>query len=192
MPPSEIVLDAAELITGRVLSESGEAVEAANVSIRNGGNAETDRDGRFTIPATNPPEYQFTIKKIGYAEEHLTMNQVTPFFVEIRLERADSGVFGKVLDSAGNPVRTFRITFTDASNPAGWFMRRFDTEDGRFWVTDVPPGIYRASFALDERTVETRQGSTVIRVSSLLGRATIENLEIRKGQYTGDVVVVMK
>jgi len=192
-PPSEIILEAAEWISGRVISESGAPVGAANVQIRGADSAETDQDGRFSIPAKNPPEYQITVRKIGYAEQRLTLNKIPPCDMEIRLQQADSGVYGRLVDDTGKPVRIFSMTFWGLSNPANLFTRRFDREEGRFSVTDVPPGLYRITFATDNYTVTTMDtGIRVIGRSSLYRQATIEQIEIKKGQYHRELVVVAK
>jgi hypothetical protein len=176
-----VVLEDAEIIRGRVVSESGQPVPGARVDVLSGGVADTDSDGTFSIPArhsilTNSFIAQhITVKRTGYVEKQVDLEDSIPVSLTIRLKRSSAGLFGRVIDTAGKPIQRFVITLTEAaeSNPEV-FSRRFDDEEGRFFVGDVPPGVYSAVF----ETIK----QPPIKID-LLG------LEVKDGLYLGEILV---
>jgi hypothetical protein len=191
-PPSEVVLETGETIKGRVQSESGRPVAGAVVNVIgtrpsipgsalpvgfSEGVVETGSDGTFSMPLSNPPVYQITVTKAGYAEQRLVFgSKPAPSVIDVRLQPAEAGFFGRVIDEAGNPARRFTMYLKDLSAPDMLgFLRQFDTEDGRFSVTDVAPGVYSVRIIPD----------SVIPLTN----ADLPQLEIRKGFYYGGVTV---
>jgi hypothetical protein len=191
-PPSEVVLETGDTIKGWVRSESGRPIAGAVVSVIGTrpsipgsalpigspeGVVDTGPDGSFSMPLSNPPVYQITVTKAGFAEQRLEFDsRSAPPIIEIRLQPAEAGFFGKVTDDVGKPVRRFSLYLKDLSAPGMLgFLRQFDTEDGRFSVTDVAPGAYSVQFLPD----------SVIPLT----QANLPQVELRKGFYYGEVTV---
>jgi hypothetical protein len=88
------------------------------------------------------------------------------------MQVADSGIFGRVVDDGGKPVRRFSVLLRQQEMSGS--ARLFNSEDGRFAITDFAPGIYSAYFSSDSGPPLS---------------AHLPELEIKKGFYYGEVVV---
>ena len=110
--------------------------------------------------------------KPGYADlRRIFNNNPAPSFIEARSQRADAGFFGRVVNETGDPIRRFSAYLKDLAAPnMSGFLRLFDTEDGRFSVTDVAPGDYSL---------------LVVPEGGSLDKAKVAQVEVRKGFYLG-------
>ena len=165
-PPAEVVLlEAEDAISGTVVSEAGKPVAKALVNVtgtRKGpgdpppveGSVETDANGRFVMPLSYPPVSRIKVTKAGYAEKDLTFpSQPVPPALEIKMQFQRAGIFGKVLDSEHRPVKWFSIGFRELeANGYSFFGRNFRSEDGEFFVSDIPAGVYALSIRPDAMT----------------------------------------
>jgi len=167
-PPTSVFLDAADFLRGQVLDEANKPISGARVSalgtsvssdykvtgdgaaasvglrMRSNGSTDTDSDGMFSLRVPFPPARSVTASKPGYKTElkQFEEGKFQPTFVEIRLHRAQSGIFGRVVDEAGNPVLRFVVLVYGYPDYMPGSTQSFDTEDGRFLVTDLPEGTY--------------------------------------------------
>ncbi len=96
--------------------------------------------------------------------------------VIISLKRGEGGIYGRVVDEAGKPVKRFHMVLTTET----WirYQRDFDNDDGVFSVADVPAGIYDISFR--SVPINTRE-------PFLSGTLLLKRIEIRRGYYYGEI-----
>src|SRR5215210_13367 len=176
----EIVLSAAAILTGRVLSPSGRAVPEAQVLLapgesRSGGfhMSTADGDGRYVLDSLPPG--QRTIE--ASHPEHGTVRRQVDLRVgenslDITLE-GGSEVSGRVFDDLGVPVAGADVWIT---SPGG--ARPLSTtsqSDGSFRIAAVADGSYRAGaykegFARAEMVPVTVDGSSVAGIELRLPR----------------------
>jgi hypothetical protein len=118
------------------------------------GSVETDADGKFMLPLSNPPVSRIQVTRQGYAEEQLVFDaQPAPPVLEIRLQFENAGVFGQVMDSENRPAKRFTLVFrSSASTGLPGFVRNIQSENGKFSVRDLPPGVYALSIRSDVTT----------------------------------------
>jgi len=179
--PLEVVLDELEphVISGRVITESGEPLPATVVEIYNL-TAETDSDGRFSkILKIEEQSVQVRIIKPGYIEYKETASLSSgpaAKELEICLKQSEGGLYGRVLDAEGRPLERFLMVFKQTGLI---FFRDFESEDGQFSVTDLPAGTYDLFIQsvpfgpLNSATVRNLQ---------------VKGVEIRKGYMYGELL----
>ena len=183
VPPSEVVLDDADRLTGRVLDQSGVPLFGArvfaggtslpsDVGLRNNGSAETDPDGRFSLALSFPPATSITASKDGYNQERVDLSGNSSSYVEIRLARADTGIFGTAVDENGRPARRFMITAL-AYEEGYVVTQTFESDDGRFIMMGLKD--YTLYLKAETMTAPYQQ-------------AHIDQLELRKGTYYGPLL----
>ncbi len=134
IPFAEVVLEDAEVVRGRVLSESGHPIAGAHVSISRGTTVDTGKDGGFPLAQADKDAIQITVRKPGYDEQQLLFGLgEVDVSIDIRLKRSGAGLFGRVIDDASKPVRNFsvRLNRVEGDNNET-FWRWFDDEEGRF------------------------------------------------------------
>ena len=183
-PPVQVTLEDGQVFTGKVINESGEPVSDVKVfiTVENNlrrENANSDNVGRFYLKSGEMNVTGLVAFKQGYLEQRLTFADNHPVYsgIEICLIRPQGGIFGRVTDAAGNPVKLFNVRFS----PGAWmssYFRSFENERGSFTVSDVPPGAYDVTFF-------SVPNSRLERSQELL----IRQLEIRKGYYLGEISV---
>lgn len=117
----------------------------------------------------------YTHLKIDFDEKH-----AAPTFVEIHLKRVEGGgIYGRLIDDAGNPVKRFCVEFFDSSRESRrpQFAEEFENDGGMFSTTVVPPGTYDVSIvSLPYSQMERQQGVTIARV------------DIRNGYFYGEIL----
>ena len=186
-----VELEEAGLLTGRVYSTTGPVGRAlvtvlgtrvSNVSSSSGfgapgsvpeGSVQTGDDGSFSIPLSHPPVTQISVSKRGYMERRLTVDrhpESSP--IEIMLQPRETGIFGKLTDAAGLPVKFFTMRLTKPGEQS--YFRIFNNETGSFLVDDIPAGVYDAFL----RTM-----------SSPPKDAELKGLDLRRGYMFGEVIV---
>lgn len=188
-PPATVVLEDKPVFKGRVLTGAGEAVEGAVVSVwgtggmmgRFDGSARTDKTGRFALPLSFPPVREIRISAAGFLDERLTFDSKKPVPPEpaVRIRRVEAGIFGRVIDYRGIPLKRFVVHLRDESAPAGKpeYQRSFSVDNGRFVVTDLAPGTYTL-------LVQSVTGSSAEDVQVLRQ----DGVEIRKGFFFGEFI----
>jgi hypothetical protein len=202
-PPAALVLEAAEskqdsLIRGHVATEANEDVWGAKVALRDGGNAHwevavSDSSGRFTVSPANKNPIALSIRKPGFQEARIDLTEAKPrgLGVEVRLKRAEAGIYGRVIDDLDNPIPRFRVTFVpdtlrdrtlqreDLSSllPLMPYIRDIQNDAGLFSVTDIPAGVY--SIRIQSLPYSPQEQARSIS----LGR-----VEIRRGYMYGEVI----
>jgi hypothetical protein len=189
--PSEIVLEDTEVskpevFKGRVVDEFGVLVVGAKLE-GGGGAAGTDKDGRFSIIVSSGTlsGSRFKVSKPGYIQQVVIPGNIeqpggrldseTPNAeVIISLKRGEGGIFGRVVDESGMPVKRFHVTLTRET----WtvYFRDFDNDDGLFSVADIPAGIYDISFI-----------SAPINLRDTISSLLLKRIEIRRGYYYGEI-----
>jgi hypothetical protein len=189
-PPAAVVLEDRPALRGRVTAESGGAVPEALVSIWGTGGAQgkfdgavlTDKAGRFLLPLSYPPVREIKITRLGYLDQRLTfdVNNPPPPEVVVRMKRVEAGLYGRVVDSHGIPVKRFVVHLRDAAAKPGGeeYQRSFSDERGAFMITDIAPGTY---------TLQIQ--SVLSATTDNVQLATRERVEVRKGFLFGEVLV---
>jgi protocatechuate 3,4-dioxygenase beta subunit len=145
----EVRLDAGARLRGMVVDGEGKPVPSMRVSAAAGtdrGSARTDGEGRFEIGGLDVEPYEVRVgtARTGYiASDPIT---ATPGKGDLRLVviKGES-IRGRVVDTAGNPVRQIQVRAVDAAgNDAGtaWVWRM----GGEFELTGLPKGSYVLRF----------------------------------------------
>jgi hypothetical protein len=186
-PPASVMLDDRPVIKGKVISETGEAVAGALVTILGTGGAQgkfdaaiqTDGKGMFALSLTYPPMREIRISRLGFFDQRVSFDKgkEPPADFAIRLKRVEAGIFGRVIDYRGIPVKRFVIHLKNNQAGGKGYQRSFSTGNGKYAVTDVTPGVY-------ELIIQSVAGSTAEDVQ--LWR--MDQMEIRKGFLIGEVM----
>jgi hypothetical protein len=189
-PPAVVTLEDKPVLRGRITAEAGSAIADALVSVWGTGGVQgkfdgavaTDRMGRFSLPMSYPPTREIRVTRLGYFDQRLTFdgNKPAPPEVAIRLKRVEAGIYGRITDYRGVPIRRFVVHLRNAAAkpPIQEYQRSFSDDRGAFSVTDAAPGVYTLiiqsvqSFTTDEVQIVTR-----------------ENVEIRKGFLLGEILM---
>ena len=110
--------------------------------------------------------------RIGYAFKD------APPEIEIRLKQAETGFYGRVLDSNGIPISKFRISVQSSTiKSCVQYLRLFDSDNGTFVIMDVPPGTY-------DIEVEFQPNPSALPRRNM----NINRVEIRKGYLYGEIL----
>ena len=139
---SKIIFDrGGPAIAGRVVTESGLAVENAKVSVEQSETVYTDKGGRYRIPLMRGGETIITAYKAGYVENRQSHNIEGEGLTDnvIVMSSATGGIYGRVVGSDGSPVSRLRIELITNGNI---YDREFENPDGMFCINDVPAGSY--------------------------------------------------
>ena len=191
--PSEIVLEDADVskpgvFKGRVVDEF--EVPLMGAKLEGGvGAAGTDKDGRFSIVVSSVTlsGSRFKVSKPGYIPQvvipgHIEqpggrLDSETPNTEAIiSLKRGEGGIFGRVVDETGMPVKRFHVNLIKET----WtvYYRDFDNDDGLFSISDIPAGIYDISFI-----------SAPINLRDPMSTQQLKRIEICRGYYFGAIQV---
>ncbi len=186
-PPATVVLEDKPVFKGRVLTEAGQSVEGALVSVwgtggpmgRFDGSARTDKMGRFALSLSYPPVREIRVNTPGFLDQRLAFDSKKPAPPEavVRVKRVEAGIFGRVIDYRGIPMKRFVVHLRDESAQAGkpQFQRSFSVDNGRFTVTDLAPGTY--TLIVQSITSSSAEDVQVLRQ---------DGVEIRKGFFFGE------
>lgn len=185
-PPAAIVLEQNPVLAGRVLSESGQAIAGARVTVFGTGGAqgkfegaaETEKSGRFTFLLAYPPVREIQVSKTGYFDHRLAFEggKPAPANLVIKMKRIEAGIYGRVVDYKGIPVRRFVVHVKNPETGSD-YQRSFNSESGAFMITDVAPGTY----TLIIQSVLSATTDTVQLFSQ-------DGLEFRKGFLFGEIL----
>jgi hypothetical protein len=187
-PPASCVLEDKAVFKGRILAESGEAVPGAIVTIWGTGASQTkfesavmaDKAGRFSTPLSYPPVREIRVSASGFLDQRVALDSKKPPVPEtiVRMKRVEAGIFGRVIDYRGFPVKRFVLHLRRETAPAGSDLQRsFSVESGRFSVTDVAPGVY--TLIIQSVPASSAEDVEVLRN---------EGIEIRKGFFLGEFI----
>jgi len=189
-PPANVVLEDRPSLKGRVTAESGQAVAGALVSVWGTGGAQgkfdgsafTDKAGRFTLQLAYPPVREIRVTRTGFFDQRITYdgNQTAPVDVAVRLKPVEAGIYGRVIDHRGFPIKRFVVHLrgADAKPGAGEYQRSFSDERGAFTITDIPPGTYTL-------LIQSVLNATTDNVQIV----TREQVEVRKGFLFGEILM---
>lgn len=161
----DVELESGFEVTGRVIDEGGQPVNAAEVALtpedRAGlriHEARTVEDGRFTLQPVRPGRYRLEARATGFATGELPRPLLVfdqPIQgVEVVL-RPGATVSGWVLGLTSEEVSVVEVTAQILAGESR--VARIDSE-GRFEIRDLPPGdwLLRASVWDGQRQVEAR------------------------------------
>jgi hypothetical protein len=98
------------VLAGKITTAEGTQLPSDGNGLRSNGSTETDPDGRFSLALSFPLPTSITASKDGYTQERVDLSGNSSSYIEIRLARADTGIFGTVVDENGRPARRFMIT----------------------------------------------------------------------------------
>ncbi len=189
-PPSVVVLEDRPVFRGRVVTDSGQAVAGAWVTVWGTGGAqgkfdgavETDRAGRFVLSLSYPPVREVKLTKAGFFDQRLTFESGKPVPPEstVRLKSVEAGIYGRVIDFRGLAVKRFVVHMRSSSEASGGpeYQKSFSSDRGSFSVTDVAPGTYTL-------VVQSVQSATTDDVQLM----QLDKVELRKGFLLGEVIV---
>jgi hypothetical protein len=189
-PPGAVTLEDRPVLKGRVTAERGGPVVDALVSVWGTGGvqgkfdstAPTDKAGRFSLPLLYPPVREIKVTRLGYFDQRLTFDNTNPAppEVAVRLKRVEAGIYGRVIDYRGIPIKRFiaHLRNPGAKPPIQDYQRSFSDDRGGFTITDAAPGSYTL-------IIQSVQSSTADDVQII----TRENVEIRKGFLLGEILM---
>lgn len=183
--PLEVVLTKGRTITGRVVNESGQPVEGADViatSAAHDSEAQATTslaDGTFRIEGLGEGRHSLRARKNGYRDNErndvdLTAN--VPIVLTLRGTGATGTVVGKVTGFTGQSWGYGQVLVRALEDDQGWAQAGIG-RDGRFRVENAPAGEVevRASAASARQEVSTRR--VTARVPA--GGEVEVNLELR-------------
>jgi hypothetical protein len=188
-PPSVVVLEHKPELKGRVASESGGAVADALVSVfgtggaqgKFDGSAQTDQAGRFSLSLSYPPMREIRVSRPGYFDQRLAFGSAKPAPPEVNivLKRVEAGIYGRVIDYKGIPVKRFvvHVRGTSGATAGQEYQRSFVSDRGAFVMTDVTPGTY--TLVIESVPKATTDNVDLFRM---------EGMEIRKGFLFGEIL----
>jgi hypothetical protein len=190
-PPESVILDDADNLRGQVLDEADRPIEGATVGtmvppeiipghggptrikMRANRGADTDKNGMFSLSLSFLPT-SVTAGKSGYIRQ--TMGFEEGKFVVIHLRAADdhthAGLFGKVVDEAGEPVQRYMVEILGESGTVR--VQHIDNKDGSFVLKDLPEGKY--SIRVNSPLIPSRG-------------VTMDDLSLRDGYFYGPLLI---
>jgi carboxypeptidase family protein len=151
----DVELETGLTIRGRVRDRAGAPVAGASVSIypmrrmlREIHQAVSEADGNFVLAGVEPGSYRMNAGAAGYAGMERSVDGGADK-VDLVLSPA-GGIAGVVVDDAGRPIETFRVSArparTEAMPPGPTVTlprtRMVTSPDGRFLLEDVGEGNY--------------------------------------------------
>jgi hypothetical protein len=165
-PPQEVTLQAAPQFKGVVLADSGDPVPGVEVTVfensyfdrspaqgvqgsllltqsREMIQTGTDLRGGFQVILPFSKIGRVIAKKEGFQETSVEFGGMEPVRpVEIRLKSQETGVFGRLVDSEGRPVTRYSVMISSSAPNRNIYTRDIENLEGRFLITDIPPGSY--------------------------------------------------
>jgi hypothetical protein len=188
-PPSVVVLEHKPELKGRIAAESGAAIADALVSVfgaggaqgKFDGSAQTDKAGRFSLSLSYPPVREIRVSRPGYFDQRLAFDSARPAASEVNilLKRVEAGIYGRVIDYKGIPVKRFVVHVRSASGATAGqdYQRSFVSDRGAFMITDVAPGTYTL-------VIQSVPSATTDNVDLF----SMEGVEIRKAFLFGEIL----
>jgi protocatechuate 3,4-dioxygenase beta subunit len=149
----DVVLEIAEMISGRVISKTGQPIEGAEVmamSYTNSSRASRDvaftsSDGEFVLDALSPGQYTIAVRATGFRPGSESRVKTGASGLVIQLS-PQATITGKVLaDGVPVPEYKVRLRQTYANNPATSAVGQeltFSEADGSFMIDSVQPNTY--------------------------------------------------
>jgi len=164
-PPEAVTLQAAPKFNGVVLTDSGDPVPGVEVTVYEDRYLErssppgpqqlfsappremvqtgTDLRGGFQVILPFSKVGRVVAKKEGFQETSVEFGGMEPVWpVEIFLKSQETGVFGRLMDSEGRPVTHYILMISSSAPNRNIYSREVENSEGRFLITDIPPGIY--------------------------------------------------
>ena len=124
------------------------------------------------------PVREIQVSKTGYFDHRLAFEggKPAPANLVIKMKRIEAGIYGRVVDYKGIPVRRFVVHVKNPETGSD-HQRSFHSESGAFMITDVAPGTY----TLIIQSVLSATTDTVQLFSQ-------DGLEFRKGFLFGEIL----
>ena len=179
-----VILEPGPVLHGVVLSQGGNPVPEANVFIRATykqgtrliAMLKTDDFGVFSthVPDTNISRIIVTAR--GYIKRTAEITSTSDFEdLEIRLRRAEGGIYGRVFNTNGNPLNMFYITLTSIDPQTADFRlyEGFYNPEGTFAFMDLLAGQYNLE------VWEPKTGA----------RKQLNQIRVNEGTFTGEISV---
>ncbi len=208
-PPTEVVLEDGSILTGRVVSDSGQPIAEARIFVTvhreegrssgsfgvGGAPKTTNSDGYFTIALPSDRFLDVGASARGYLDSRIWIESLeTGAERTIVLKKPEGALTGRVVDPSGNPVTDFQVNlisvvkapFPQSRGPAarpGWGARPDFSTFGRFQQAE---GLF--SFP------ELPSGELQIHVSTVPGPEGLrksQTVQIPKGA-TADVLIQLE
>jgi hypothetical protein len=186
-PPASVVLEDRPVLKGRVAAETGGAVSGALVNVFGTGGAQgkfdravvTDKTGGFELALAHPPVREIRVSRTGYFDQRIVFDKSKPAppEVAVRMKQVETGLYGRVIDYRGIPVKRFILHLKNTKGGGKDFQRSFSSGNGKYMVTDVQPGTY--DLIIQSVADSTAEDVQLVR---------LDQLEIRKGFLVGEVV----
>ncbi|MGB0588235.1 MAG: carboxypeptidase regulatory-like domain-containing protein [Myxococcota bacterium] len=135
-------------ILGLVLTPEGEPAAYAAISLRGADGrwrrrpvTRSDRQGRFVLPSVR--ELPIALRASHTDHGPSTLLEVTRFDDEPTLQLTAGGrLVGRVVDSAGRPVRVFTVIAKPEGSKRGGKRRQIRSGEGKFELRSMAPGPY--------------------------------------------------
>ena len=148
-------LEPAPEVHGWVISSYGEPVVDARLHLHGTRGLAAHREkpvysdgsGAFSRGLSDPPLQRIQVTHPAYIDEWIRFDEHPFDPVVIRLRSQETALAGSVFGQAGLPVRRFTVEVmpADSSMIPQPFSKFFDSSDGRFLISSVPPGKYQVS-----------------------------------------------
>ncbi len=182
-PPGEVVLFPGAVIGGQVIGEQS-GLPGATVAVFSSDSGRerwektvsTDGSGRFSVQISAAKASRIAVSHPGHVSTVITVaDESSPRDFTIELKPSEAGIFGRVLDDRGTPVKEFVVYLEEVSEGKSGFraVRAFFDPDGVFSLTDLPAGVFNL------RVVDQVNGRSIV----------VENLRLRRGLACGDLQI---
>jgi hypothetical protein len=199
--PVTLVLDAGQVLAGRVVDGDGAPVAGATVTAqRFGGGANvserrtTLEDGTFRVGGIEGKGFMLRAEKAGFVPTSLNGQEAGRDPVTVVLQKGGA-VFGVVTDAEGAPVARFRVLSRRAGdrpvNPMDWQRfaaaqggQEFEDPQGKYRIEGLEPGAWSLEARADGRAPGRVEG-----VAVEAGKDTAADMVLSEGLALSGVVV---
>lgn len=161
----------AALVSGSVLSESGESIPKGTAVIWKDGKGTPYpfSEGRFVVTIDQPGHYRIELKGPGFTKssQELDVETGKTYRLDYRL-RPGGVIKGKVLDGSGRPVSDGDVFYLDGRVSYGVPIEN----DGTYRIEGLAPGRYKVSVSLQDKGMSKT-------VSVEAGRETVADFVLK-------------
>jgi hypothetical protein len=186
-PPAAVVLEDRPLLKGKALDDKGTAIPGTLVGIFGTGGAQgkfdvavlTDAKGAFEVPLSYPPAREIRVSRLGYVDRRIPFDKSKDMTADlnIRMKPVEAGLFGRVIDYRGIPVKRFVLHLKNKQTGAEAFQSSYSVDNGKYAITTVAPGVY-------ELVIQSVASSTAEDVQVVHS----DQVEVKKGFLLGEIV----
>lgn len=193
-PPNRITLVPAELYEGEVVSDDGQPVQDARMTLRCGDShsfdsvsAVTDKTGRFEVYPPTSPVWEVSIRARGYLPHRHRSTAPIPTASTFTLTPSEASLHGRATWSDGSPLDSFAITAwqeNDATTSLDAAEGRTSESaasihvagkrDGTFYIPDLERGRYRLRLTYFPTTGTVVTSERIVEIHDGMNQASIE------------------